>query len=310
MLKKLFKIIDNPNIVALKILYLISFLLEDKIYLWLFCWFNSRMILNFKNPKTFNDKLNWLKINDRKKLYTKLADKIASKKFVLEIIGEEYVASTYGVWESVESIDWQSLPKQFVIKANHDSSGAVIVRDKHTFDIHRLDKYKKILKRNYYYSLREWPYKNIKPLLFVEELLDDGTQLEDKEITLQDYKFWCFNGEPKYMYITVKDKEIYENFYDMEFKPVNINHGFPKKDLKTLKPKEFEKMAELAGKLSKASQTAFVRVDFFYVKEKIYFSEFTFYDWGGVRPFESYEQDLELGNLINLDCLKKENNNQ
>ena len=256
--------------------------------------------LNWSTPKSFNEKLNWLKVNDRNPLFTKLADKYEVKLFVTDTIGKEYVVPCLGVWDSVEDIDYAKLPNQFVIKGTHDSSGAVIVRDKSRFDKEAVvAKYKKILKKSYFWSLREWPYKNIKPRVIVDAFLDDHTA-GDRAISLRDYKFWCFNGEPKYMYCTVKDTNVYENFYDKDFNPVDINHGFPRNNPEFEKPKNFEKMWELAGVLAKASQTKWVRVDFFNVDGKVYFGEFTFFDWGGMRPFVSKEQDIELGRLIDL----------
>jgi len=122
---------------------------------------------------------------------------------------------------------------------------------------------------------------------------------------LRDYKFWCFNGEPKFMYLTIKGKNIYENFYDMDFRPANINHGFPRHQPEFEKPYGFEIMKELAVKLSQG--LPFVRIDFFLIDKKIYFGEYTFFDWGGLRPFKNYKMDVELGKQINLSLVKKTN---
>lgn len=149
------------------------------------------------------------------------------------------------------------------------------------------------LRLNYYYSFREWPYKNVKPRIIADQLLEDGTGA-----VLRDYKFWCFNGKPTYMYLTVKNDDIYENFYDMDFKPVDINHRFKRAVPEFEKPECFEEMKMLAAKLSK--DIPFVRVDFFQVKGKVYFGEFTFYDWGAMRRFATKEQDIELGKFIDI----------
>lgn len=156
------------------------------------------------------------------------------------------------------------------------------------------------LSNDFYWASREWPYKNIPHRIIADELLDDHTGKE-----LRDYKFWCFNGEPKFMYLTIKGKNIYENFYDMDFRPANINHGFPRHQPEFEKPYGFEIMKELAVKLSQG--LPFVRIDFFLIDKKIYFGEYTFFDWGGLRPFKNYKMDVELGKQINLSLVKKTN---
>lgn len=250
--------------------------------------------INLDNPKTFNEKLNCLKLYNRNPLYTKLADKYEVKKIVSEMIGDKYVVKNLGRWQSFDEIDFNKLPNQFVLKCTHDSSGAIVCRDKNSFDkVSAMKTINHSLKFNHYAIYREWPYKNINPQIIADEFLDDHSGKE-----LNDYKFWCFNGEPKYMYCTVKAKEIFENFYDMDFNPVYINHGFERRVPEFEKPAAFEEMKRLAAKLSKG--IPFVRVDFFYVDGKIYFGEFTFYDWGGMKPFSTYQQDLELGNLLKI----------
>ena len=251
-------------------------------------------VLDLDTPRTFNEKLNWLKLNDRRSIYTTMADKYMVKEYVAQAIGKEYVVPCFGAWERYEDVDFDNLPDSFVLKTNHDSSGATICKDKKSINHKSLRKYfNKLLKRNYFYLLREWPYKNIKPLILAEKLLVDNSS--DR---LRDYKFWCFNGVPTYMYCTVKGGEVFENFYDMDFNVVNINHGFKRHVPEFDKPIQFDKMKELATRLSK--DIPFVRVDFFEVDGKVYFGEFTFYDWGGMNPFAEAAQDLELGDLIKL----------
>ena len=257
--------------------------------------------LNFENPQTFNEKLNWLKLNDRKPLYSTLVDKYRVKEFVASVIGEEYVVKSYGVWSSSNEIDFDKLPNRFVLKTTHDSAGPIICKDKSRLDYEAVrQKMDRCLKRSLYLKTREWPYKNVMPRIIADEFLEDGSHTPDEAISLIDYKFWCFNGEAKLMYITVKDKKVFENFYDKDFNPVNINHKFERHQPEFEKPEGFEEMWELASRLSLASQSPFVRVDFFNSRGKIYFGEFTFYDWAGLRPFSSEKQDYELGNLINI----------
>ena len=298
-LKKLFYCLFNDRrTIKIVLLYKFAKFYSDEKFLKKLFKLRMGYELNLDNPQTFNQKLNWLKLYDRKSEYTIMADKYAVKKYIAETIGEEYVVPYYGVWERYEDIDFDKLPSQFVLKANHDSSGATICKDKQAIDHKHLQKhFNKLLRRNYFYHLREWPYKNMKPLIIAEELLVDKTFER-----LRDYKFWCFNGVPIYMYCTVKGGEVFENFYDMDFSPVKINHGFKRHEPEFDKPMCFDEMKNLAQKLSK--DIPFVRVDFFEVNGKLYFGEFTFYDWGGMKPFGSMQQDLELGTLINIDVLK------
>ena len=252
--------------------------------------------INLESPKTFNEKLNWLKLHNQNPLYTMMADKYEVKRIVAERIGEKYVVKNLGCWERFEDIDFESLPNQFVLKCTHDSGGAYVCKDKSQFDWKAAKTgICRALKMNYFYACREWPYKNIQPRIIADELLDDHTGKE-----LNDYKFWCFDGEPTYMYCTVKTVRdgIYENFYDMDFKPVDIQHGFKRRQPEFEKPEAFEEMKSLAAKLS--AGIPFVRIDFFYVGGKVYFGEFTFFDWAGLQPFNTYEQDVELGKLIKL----------
>lgn len=277
-----------------KFILLLTSFVPDKLYVKKLFKAKVGYPIHLDNPKTLNEKLNWLKLYNRKPIYTKLADKFEVKLIVAKLIGEQYVVKNLGKWKSFEEIDFNKLPNQFVLKCTHDSSGAIVCRDKSTFDyMAAKTKINNSMDLNYFYAYREWPYKNIKPVIIADEFLDDHSGKE-----LNDYKFWCFNGEPKYMYCTVKAKEIYENFYDMDFNPVYINHGFARRVPEFEKPAKFEEMKTLAAKLSKG--IPFVRVDFFYVDGRVYFGEFTFYDWAGIRPFSSYEQDLELGKLLTI----------
>lgn len=250
--------------------------------------------LDLNNPQTFNEKLNWLKLYDRNPIYTLMADKYWVKQYVAKNIGSQYVVPCYGHWKSYKEIDFSKLPERCFLKSNQDSGGGVLF-DKRKSDLQaiKIRFSKKRLLRNWFWPLREWGYKHIEPCILAEEYLDEGTGHE-----LHDYKFWCFNGKPTYMYITNKGAIIKENFYDMDFKPVQIDHGFERAIPEYEKPFNFEKMKELAAQLSKG--IPFVRIDFFNVKEKLYFGEFTFYDWGGFRPFVSLEMDRKLGKLIEL----------
>ena len=268
--------------------------LGDKAYLHLLSCIIFGKSFDLEKPRSFNEKLNWLKINDRNPRYTLMADKYEVKKLIQEVnLKGLKAAECYGVWEHFDDIDFDNLPQRFVLKATHDSSGVVICRDKSEFDILKMrKKFNHLLSLNNYRGGREWIYKDIPPRIIAEEFLDEGTGRE-----LTDYKFWCFNGEPKFMYITNKGTSIYENFYDMNFCPAPINHGFPRKMPEYNCPVEFNQMKEYASVLSQG--IPFVRADFFVIKGEVYFGEFTFYDWGGLRPFED-EWDLKTGDMLQL----------
>lgn len=281
-----------------KVINTILKLLPDKIYLKLKYRFKLGKKLNLSNPKTFNEKLQWLKLYDRKDIYTTMVDKYEAKKYVASIIGDEYIIPTIGIYNSFDEIDFDKLPKQFVIKCTHDSGGLVIVKDKSKLDIKSAKKkINQCLKNNYYYSGREWPYKNVNPRIIIEEYIEDN-----KSNTMRDYKFFCFNGTPKIMYISegLEDHSTASmSFYDMNFKITSCK----RKDFKLLnytpkKPKGFEKMKELASTLSK--NTPHLRVDFYEINGHIYFGELTFSTCSGFIPFEDEKWDYKLGNMLEL----------
>ena len=266
----------------------------DRFYLKSLYYVDNGKHLNLDNPTTFNEKLNWMKFHDQNPLYRTLVDKYKVKKIVEEKIGSEYVVKNYAVYNSVDEIDLDSLPDSFVLKATHDSGGVIICKSKSSFDLQAAKKkLKRQLSIDYYWKTREWVYKDPDPKIIADEYLDDHSGHE-----LTDYKFWCFNGEPKVMYITNKGKNIKENFYDMDFAPLDINHGFPRVVPEFEKPEQFELMKELAKKLSQG--IPFVREDFFNLNGRVYFGEFTFYDWAGLKAFVDDEWDRKLGSWINL----------
>lgn len=293
--KKIGKLIKNPKIFLLVLLQKNAHRIKnDELYLKIMFRLSLGYWLDLNKPKTLNEKLNWLKLYYHNPLLPILADKYRVKDIVRERIGDEYVVPNYGVWKSFDEIDFKSLPEQFVLKTTNDSLGVVVCKDKKSFNKDAAREHiNKGLNWNYYYSWREWGYKDVERRVLADKFLEDGTGAQ-----LRDYKFWCFNGVPQYMYCTIKGENVYENFYDMDFKPVGINHGFPRHQPEFDKPADFDLMKELAGKL--AGDLPFVRIDFFYVKGHIYFGEFTFYDWAGLNPFSTYETDLELGRLITL----------
>ena len=253
---------------------------------------------NLKNPQTFSEKLQWLKLHDRNPLYTTLVDKYAVKKWVADKIGEEYIIPTLGVWNSFDEIDFNTLPNQFVLKTTHDSGGVVICRDKKILDINAARmKLEKSLKKNYYYEGREWPYKNVKHCILAEKYM-----LDNKTNELRDYKFFCFNGCVDNVMVCV-DRSIGEPkfyFFNEKWELLRLNKRGKASpaDFTLDRPSLINKMFELAGVLSQ--DIPFVRVDLYNCNEKIYFGEMTFYPQSGFDSNLLPETDRYLGKLINL----------
>ena len=270
--------------------------LPDKIYIKKIYKEKTGKELNLKNPQTFNEKLQWLKLYDRKPKYTKMVDKYEAKEYVSKIIGKKYIIPTIGIYNSFDEIDFSKLPKQFVMKCTHDSGGIVICKDKDKLNIEEAKiKINNSLNNNYYWMWREWPYKKVKPRIIIEKYMEDK---ETKQ--LRDYKYFCFDGKAKLMFIA-SDRCIHKtkfNFYDMDFNLLSFKQHYPNDKRKIKKPKSFNKMKELAEKLSKGLPQ--IRVDFYEINGKVYFGELTFCHFAGIVPFEPEEWDYKLGELIKL----------
>lgn len=254
--------------------------------------------LNLDNPVTYNEKLQWLKLYDRKPEYTKMVDKYEAKKYVADIIGEEYIIPTLGVWDNVNDIDFDTLPNQFVLKCTHDSGGLVICKDKSELDIENAkNTLNHFLNRNFYNVHREWPYKDVQPRIIAEKYMEDESGKD-----LKDYKFFCFNGEPKLLYISegLSDHSTAKiSFADMDYNIAEFKRNdFKPFDELPKKPINFEKMKELAKVLSK--DRAFIRVDFYEINKKIFFGELTFFPCSGYLPFDPEKYDKVLGDWITL----------
>ena len=300
MLNKIVKIIKNPKkvIIFLSSKGLIKY--DDKKYLEYVYKERMGKNLNLDNPKTFNEKLQWLKLYNRNPMYTKLVDKYEVREYVSKIIGKDYLIPLLGVYNSCEEIDFDSLPNQFVLKLTHDSGTVIICKDKKTFNKKEaISKLKKGLKRKYFYLYREWPYKNVKPRIIAEKYMKDNNSS-----VLNDYKFYCFNGEPKIMFI-ITDRGIDPkiNFFDMKFNEINLQQGFKNSDKKIIKPKKFDEMIDLSRKLS--SSIPHVRVDFYILNGKVYFGELTFFDSAGLEKFTPEKYDEILGSYIDLNKIQK-----
>lgn len=296
-LSKIKKIIKNPSALfqymgSRGLLDWIS----DEIYIKILYKSIFNKSLNLKDPKTFNEKIQWLKLNDKNILYTSLVDKYEVRKYISEKIGDEYLIPLVGVWDNFESIDFDMLPEKFVLKTTHDSGGVIVCKNKKEI-IKKKFSYKinKSLKRNYYDAYREWPYKNVKPRIIVEKFMetDNGD--------IKDYKFFCFNGEPKLILVCSErfSKEgLKETFFDTWWNITDIRRPGHSIDINIPKPKKLEEMLGLAKKLS--VDKTFIRVDFYEVNGQVYFGELTFYPSSGFLGFEPEKYDAILGEWINI----------
>lgn len=293
------KIIKNPALLFLTLGHR-GFLnwMSDKKYLSIAFRIRMGKKLDLDNPKSYSEKLQWLKLYDRKAEYTDMVDKYKVKEYVSNIIGNEYIIPTLGVWDKFEDIDFNSLPDQFVLKCTHDSGGLVICKDKTRLDIaDARRKINKCLKYNFFYAQREWPYKDVVPRIIAETYMEDA---EDHE--LRDYKFFCFNGKVKAIFIATnrgtENEETTFDFFDEEFNHLDFRNGHPNAEKLPHKPKQFELMKELAGNLSERIPQ--VRIDFYEVNGKVYFGEMTFFHWSGMTPFEPEKWDEKFGEWITL----------
>lgn len=253
--------------------------------------------LDLENPKTYNEKLQWLKLYNRNPEYTKLVDKYELKKHVMKSIGKEYVIPTLGIWNSVEEIEWDKLPDQFVLKCTHDSGSVIICKDKSTFDMESACKrLKRALKRNFYWVGREWPYKNVNPRIMAEQYMEDNGEL-------RDYKFYTFKGNVALLYVATDRMAVTEetkfDFFDRNYNHLNVLNGHPNAEIPPLKPQKYEEMIFVAEKI--AQEIPHVRVDFYEVAGHIYVGEMTFYPLSGLVKFEPEEWDYKLGDLLNLE---------
>ena len=275
--------------------------LNDERYIKLKFWAKIGTKLDLNNPKTYNEKLQWLKLYYRNPLYSKLVDKYEVKEYVKKIIGEEYIIQTLGVWDKFSQINFKDLPERFVLKCTHDSGGISIIKNKSRMNVGLVSKkINKSLKKYYYKYGREWPYKDVKQRIIAEQYMED-----EKFHELRDYKFFCFEGEPKYMYVASNrhgEGDTYFDFYDMEYNHLDLVNGHPNAPIPPEKPENFEKMIELARKLSQGF--LHIRVDFYEVNGKVYFGELTFYHMSGLAPFEPEEWDYKFGEEINLKKIK------
>lgn len=301
-IKKLFRLLfTDPLELMLRVMEKSWFPISDEKYLKIWYKHATGEDLNLENPKTYNDKLNWLKLYDHKPIYTTMVDKHSVKEYVSSILGPEYVVPLLGVWDRPEDIEWEKLPKEFVLKVTHGggNSGVVVCRDKEKLDkkavIHKLSRCMTI---DGSLGNKEWPYKNVVRRVIAEEFKEDSKTKE-----LRDYKFFCFNGEPKVLFVASgrgTRPEPNFDFFDMNYNRLDMKSYHPVSAPNEIpeKPVCFEEMKRIAAKLSEGLPQ--VRLDLYEIDGHVYFGEFTFFHWAGNGFFEPREWDTIFGNWIQL----------
>ena len=275
----------------------VNFLFPDELYLRLMFRLKMQHKLDLNNPQTFSEKIQWLKLYNRKPLYTSLVDKYAVKDYVAKIIGEEYIIPTLGVWNSANDINFDILPDQFVLKTTNGSGGndVVICKDRSKFDkANAIIRLNRSLKKNVYKSLREWPYKNVQPRIIAEKYM------EDESGELRDYKFFCFNGKVKCLQVDYdRFVEHHRNIYDTNWNLLPFTIKYPSKENSVIKkPENFSIMLDFAARLSE--NIPHVRVDLYNINGHVYFGEMTFFHGSGYEKFCPDVWNRQFGDWIEL----------
>lgn len=292
-------LIKNPRSFFTKVLRRWLLFLPDKQYLQIVYRLRTGKNLNLKNPRSFNEKLQWLKLYDRKPEYTKMVDKFEAKQYVAGIIGEEYIIPTLGVWDKFEDIDFSQLPDKFVLKCTHDSGGLVMCTDKSKLDlIAARKKLNKCLRTNYYRTTKEWPYKDVKPRIIAEQYMTD----EGIDDTLDDFKEHNFNGTPHFVLLcqdSIKTTGLTESFFTGAWEHIDVKSPHHRNAaLETARPKELNEMLRVSEMLSK--DIPLLRTDFYTINKKVFFGEFNFVPSNGFEEFEIDKYDGIIGNWLQL----------
>ncbi len=297
-MKKIIKYLTHPREALICLMNKnFFFFLPDKLYLkWKYKLLIGKK-LDLKNPKLLSEKLQWLKLYNRNPEYTKMVDKYEVRNYIENKIGKQYLIPLVGVYDKFDDIDFDKLPNKFVIKCTHDSGGLVICKDKNTLNMKAAKKkINKFMKRNYYKVHREWPYKNVKPRIVIEKYIEN----KDKS-DLLEYNIFCFNGIPKLVSVCYGDKEKnrFNDFYDSDFNKLDLKCIYNASNVILDKPKQFDKMKEIASILSK--DIPHLRVDFYLCNNKIYLGELTFFHFAGFTKFEPKNYEITLGDYLKLD---------
>ncbi len=265
-----------PPSVFTNLVFLINCVRLQRPYYW----------INLRNPKTFTEKLNWLKYLHQDNRYSRCADKYAVREYVSTQVGAEYLIPLLGVFSDPEQIQVADLPDSFVLKATHGSGWNILINDKSKIDLDDIkNKFHYWLNLNPYYLSREWQYKDIKPRIICEQYLGNN---------MPDYKFFCFQGSVKFIQVDVdRFKDHKRNFFDVDWNLLNFEMTYPRSVQAITRPEGLERMIQVCKKL--AAEFIFIRVDLYYHDQKIFFGELTFFPEGGVGPFDSYNSDLQMG---------------
>lgn len=286
--KKIFCILSNRGIFNW---------MPDELFLKIYFYCSMGYKLDLNNPKTYNEKLQWLKLYERNKQYCTLVDKYDVRKYIEETIGKEYLVPIIDIYNSTDKIDWSKLPKEFVLKCTNGSASVIICRDKTKLDKDvQIKKLNRWLSKNVFYYGREWPYKDLKPRVICEKLLKDKDDKSPK-----DYKIFCFNGEPKT--ISIHDgrftDEYTHDIYDINWNKIDVRRGRKNSNIVREKPKNFDKMLEISRILAKGLKH--IRVDLYNLDGKIYFGELTFFTASGFQKFDPFKYDYIWGEWIDLN---------
>lgn len=285
---------------AVEALELLLFFIPDKLYIELKYRYKVGKRLDWNSIRTFNEKIQWLKIHDRKTEYTKMVDKVSAKKYAEKIIGSKYIIPTIGVWDNCNDISLDALPDKFVIKTSHDSGGVFICKNKSRINWKRIKKeINRRLRRNYYFYGREWPYKNIPRKVIVEELLESKINLDSERIS--DYKFMTFNGTVKCIFVcTERDSSngLRVTFFDRQWNELPFERHYRRSDVKIGKPESLQEMISVAERL--AEGIPFARIDLYEVDGHVYFGEITLYPGSGFEEFKPDEWDAIMGKWLEL----------
>lgn len=299
MIEKIKKVIKNPELLIGRAQMKGFFnWMNDETYIKFMFRVMMKEKLDLNSPKSFNQKLQWLKLNYVHPEYSNVVDKYKVRDYIAETIGEEYLIPLLGVWDSAEEIEYDNLPNSFVLKCNHNSGGVIVCRDKEKFDKNAAKKsLSRLLRKKYYLHGREYPYKGIKPRIICEQFMDDGTGSLPS-----DYKILCFNGIPQNIMVCCDRKNAHANYYffdfDWNFLPLNkVDVNLPK-DFTLPKPNKLKQMRELAEILSKPYIVS--RIDFYEIQGRLYFGEITLFPASGLDRDISYETDMLFGRDIIL----------
>jgi hypothetical protein len=283
-------------IISIWNLKMIQMFIPDKLAINVLYRIRMKKKLNLKQPITFNEKLQWLKLYDRRPTYGLLVDKYDVRQYICETIGTEYLVPLLGVWDNFDDIDFANLPNQFVLKCTHDSGGVVICKDKHNFDIEAAKiKINKSFKNNFYYVGREWPYKNLKPRIIAEVYMVDESGTE-----LKDYKIFTFKSKAKLIQVDFDRYNGHKrNLYTTDWEFIDAEIEYPSnKDVNIKRPKKLLEMINLSEKLSEG--IPHVRIDFYSIDDKVYFGEMTFYHGSGLERFYPEKLNIQMGDWIEL----------